>query len=172
MVVQRGVNDDAIAADGRAVPRHRPILRFIEYMDVGTSNGWQLDDVVPAAEIVAASSPSWPLEPADPNYPGEVASRYRYADGQRRDRRDRVGHASPSAAAARGPACRPRASSSPACSRRAAPTCERRCARAPTTRPLRALIGGVWGRRADRYSELRTAETARRPKVEMSHIGG
>src|SRR5690606_23745558 len=57
------------------------ILRFIEFMDVGTSNGWRMDDVVPARQILDALEAHWPLEPADPNYPGEVASRYRYRDG-------------------------------------------------------------------------------------------
>ena len=171
MVVQRGVNDDSIAAMAERFRGTGTILRFIEYMDVGTSNGWQLEDVVPAADIVAAVAERWPVEPADPNYPGEVASRYRYADGAgeigviasvtqpfcggcTRARLSAEGELFTCLFAARGTDLR-------------APLRE-----GADDDGLRALIGGVWGRRADRYSELRTAETARRPKVEMSHIGG
>ena len=60
------------------------IVRFIEYMDVGTTNGWRMDDVVSADEIVAAIDDRWPLEPLEPNHPGEVATRYRYRDGEER----------------------------------------------------------------------------------------
>ena len=171
MVVQRGVNDDSIADMAERFRGTGTILRFIEYMDVGTSNGWQLEDVVPAAEIVAHLAERWPVEPADPNYPGEVASRYRYADGQgeigviasvsqpfcggcTRARLSAEGELFTCLFAARGTDLR-------------APLRE-----GADDEALRGLIGGVWGRRADRYSELRTAETARRPKVEMSHIGG
>jgi cyclic pyranopterin phosphate synthase len=171
MVVQRGVNDESIAEMAERFRGTGHILRFIEYMDVGTSNGWQLEDVVPAADIVAAVAERWPVESADPNYPGEVASRYRYADGAgeigviasvtqpfcggcTRARLSAEGELFTCLFAARGTDLR-------------APLRE-----GADDDGLRALIGGVWGRRADRYSELRTAETARRPKVEMSHIGG
>jgi len=171
MVVQRGVNDESIAEMAGRFRGTGHILRFIEYMDVGTSNGWQLEDVVPAADIVAAVAERWPVESADPNYPGEVASRYRYADGAgeigviasvtqpfcggcTRARLSAEGELFTCLFAARGTDLR-------------APLRE-----GADDDGLRALIGGVWGRRADRYSELRTAETARRPKVEMSHIGG
>ena len=93
MVVQRGVNDDSIADMAERFRGTGTILRFIEYMDVGTTNGWQLEDVVPAAEIVARGRRSGGRSSrSQPNYPGEVASRYRYADGAGRDRRDRLGH--------------------------------------------------------------------------------
>ena len=147
------------------------VLRFIEYMDVGTTNGWRLDEVVPAAELVGLIDSEWPVEAVDPNYPGEVASRYRYRDGG-----GEVGII----ASVTQPFCRD-------CSR-ARLSAEGRlytCLFASRGHDLRALlragasdqelaerISAVWTTRNDRYSELRTAETARRPKVEMSHIGG
>ena len=134
MVVQRGVNDDSIADMAERFRGTGTILRFIEYMDVGTSNGWQLEDVVPAAEIVARLAERWPVEPVEPNYPGEVASRYRYADGGGRDRRDRLGHPALLRRLHAGPPVgRGRALHLPVRGA-AAPTCGRRCARAPTTR--------------------------------------
>jgi GTP 3',8-cyclase len=81
-VIRRGLNEHAGARPGRALPRDRhTVVRFIEYMDVGHTNGWRLDDVVPAAEIVAAIDARWPLEPVDAAYRGEVAQRWRYRDG-------------------------------------------------------------------------------------------
>src|ERR671936_36375 len=81
MVVKRGVNEDSIVPMARFFREHGHILRFIEYMDVGHSNGWRLDDVVSAREIVEAIAAEHPLEPVPENYPGEVARRWRYADG-------------------------------------------------------------------------------------------
>jgi len=171
MVVQRGVNDESIAEMAERFRGTGHILRFIEYMDVGTSNGWQLEDVVPAAEIVAHLAERWPVEPADPNYPGEVASRYRYADGQ-----GEIGVIASVSQPFCGGCTRARLSAEGelfTCLFAARGTDLREPLREGADDDgLRALIGGVWGRRADRYSELRTAETARRPKVEMSHIGG
>ena len=82
MVVKRGMNDDGILAMAEHFRGTGVILRFIEYMDVGATNGWRLDEVVPSAEIVSAIDARWPLEPVDPSYRGEVAARYRYRDGQ------------------------------------------------------------------------------------------
>jgi cyclic pyranopterin phosphate synthase len=82
MVVKRGVNEESIVPMARAFRRDGYILRFIEYMDVGTTNGWRLDDVVSASEILAAVNAEMPLEPLEPSYRGEVARRYRYKDGQ------------------------------------------------------------------------------------------
>ena len=82
MVVKRGMNDDGILAMAEHFRGTGVILRFIEYMDVGATNGWRLDDVVPSAEIVSAIDARWPLEPVDPAYRGEVAARYRYRDGE------------------------------------------------------------------------------------------
>ena len=171
MVVQRGVNDDSIADMAERFRGTGTILRFIEYMDVGTSNGWQLEDVVPAAEIVAHLAERWPVEPVEPNYPGEVASRYRYADGL-----GEIGVIASVTQPFCGGCTRARLSAEGelfTCLFAAHGTDLRAPLReGADDEALHALIGGVWGRRADRYSELRTAETARRPKVEMSHIGG
>ncbi|MFI5050406.1 MAG: GTP 3',8-cyclase MoaA [Gaiellales bacterium] len=171
MVVQRGVNDDSIADMAERFRGTGTILRFIEYMDVGTSNGWQLEDVVPAAEIVAHLAERWPVEPVEPNYPGEVASRYRYADGL-----GEIGVIASVTQPFCGGCTRARLSAEGelfTCLFAAHGTDLRAPLReGADDEALHALIGGVWGRRADRYSELRTAETVRRPKVEMSHIGG
>ena len=171
MVVRRGVNDHCIAqmADGFRGTGH--IVRFIEYMDVGTTNGWRMDDVVSADEIVAAIDERWPLEPLAPNYPGEVAARYRYRDGG--------GEIGVIASVTR-PFCG-------ACTRARLSaegklyTCLfatdghdfRALLREHSSdRDLRETVRSVWGRRADRYSELRRAQTVVRPKIEMSYIGG
>jgi cyclic pyranopterin phosphate synthase len=151
------------------------VLRFIEYMDVGTTNGWRLDDVVPAAEIISLISGQWPLEPVDPACPGEVARRYRYRDG--------AGEIGVIASVTQ-PFCR-------GCTRaRLAAdgqlyTCLFAAAGHDLRGPLRAgasdqalrqQISSIWIGRADRYSEQRTRHTSRarrvKPKVEMSHIGG
>ena len=81
VVVKRGLNEDGILPMARHFRGHGRVLRFIEYMDVGHTNGWRLDDVVPAAEIVAAIDAELPLEPVEPAYRGEVANRWRYRDG-------------------------------------------------------------------------------------------
>ena len=92
-VVQRGVNDHTIVDLAHYFRDRGHIVRFIEYMDVGNLNGWRLDEVVSAAEIVARVSAEMPLEPAEPNYRGEVANRWRYAGRRRRNRRHRIGNA-------------------------------------------------------------------------------
>src|SRR5207302_2137866 len=81
MVVKRGMNDESVVPMAEFFRGNGHVLRFIEYMDVGHTNGWRMDDVVPAAEIVGAIDAEWPLEPVEPNYPGEVANRWRYRDG-------------------------------------------------------------------------------------------
>jgi cyclic pyranopterin phosphate synthase len=171
MVVKRGVNDDSVLPMARYFRGSGHILRFIEYMDVGHTNGWRLDDVVPAAEIVGAVGGELPLEPLEPNYPGEVARRYRYADGS-----GEIGVI----ASVTQPFCG-------ACTR-ARLSAEGRlytCLFATDGHDLRALLRGgatdaelqeaisaLWRSRSDRYSELRSADTADLPKVEMSYIGG
>jgi cyclic pyranopterin phosphate synthase len=170
-VVKRGANDDGIlglAEHFRGTPH---TLRFIEYMDVGHTNGWRLDDVVPAGEIVAAIGAVWPLERLDAARPDETARRYRYRDG--------AGEIGVIASVTQ-PFCG-------GCSR-ARLSAEGRlhtCLFALKGHDLRAplrlgasddelaeLLRGIWSRRTDRYSELRTAETSALPKVEMSYIGG
>ena len=171
MVVKRAANEASVLPMARYFRGSGHILRFIEYMDVGHTNGWRLDDVVPAAEIVAAISAELPLEPLEPNYPGEVARRYRYADGS-----GEIGVI----ASVTQPFCG-------ACTR-ARLSAEGRlytCLFATNGHDLRALLRGgatdaelgeaissVWRARGDRYSELRSAETANLPRVEMSYIGG
>jgi cyclic pyranopterin phosphate synthase len=171
MVVKRGANEDSVLPMARYFRGSGHILRFIEYMDVGHTNGWRLDDVVSAAEIVAAIGAELPLEPIEPNYAGEVARRYRYRDG---------GGEIGVIASVTEPFCG-------ACTR-ARLSAEGRlytCLFATEGHDLRALvrgdasesdladrIGRVWGARGDRYSELRSAETADLPKIEMSYIGG
>src|SRR5512132_4021380 len=169
MVVKRGVNEESVLPMARYFRGSGHILRFIEYMDVGHTNGWRLDDVVPAAEIVAAIGAELPLDPLEPNYPGEVARRFRYRDG---------GGEIGVIASVTEPFCR-------ACTR-ARLSAEGRlytCLFATEGHDLRALvrggasesdlaeeIGRVWRARGDRYSELRSAETADLPKIEMSYI--
>jgi cyclic pyranopterin phosphate synthase len=171
-VVTRGVNDHEVvdlAAWGR---EHGHTVRFIEFMDVGGSNGWRMEDVVPAADIVAAIAARWELEPVTPEHSGEVAERFRYADG--------AGEVGVIASVTQ-PFCG-------ACTRARVSavgelfTClfasEGRDLRTPLREgasddELRAAVAGTWERRRDRYSQLRTEETARRRgRVEMSYIGG
>jgi len=171
MVVKRGVNDHSVLdmADHFRGTGH--VLRFIEYMDVGTTNGWRLEDVVPAAEIVRSIDAVWPLEPVEPNYLGEVARRYRYCDG--------AGEIGVIASVTQ-PFCRD-------CTRArlSADGQLYTCLFASRGHDLRSLLRGgasddeiaeglttIWTRRTDRYSELRTAETLPLAKVEMSRIGG
>jgi GTP 3',8-cyclase len=171
MVVKRGLNEDAILPMAREFRARGHILRFIEYMDVGHTNGWRMDDVVPAAEIVETIGAEFPLEPLDPNYPGEVARRWRYKDGA-----GEIGVIASVTQPFCGDCTRARLSA------------EGRlytCLFAMRGHDLRALlrggatdgelheaIGRIWTNRADRYSELRSAQTAGLPKVEMSYIGG
>jgi cyclic pyranopterin phosphate synthase len=171
MVVKRGVNDGSIVEMARYFRHTRHILRFIEYMDVGNTNGWRMDEVVRASEIVATLSAVWPLEPVEPTYRGEVANRYRYRDG---------GGEIGVIASVTQPFCGD-------CSR-ARLSAEGQlytCLFASAGHDLRALLRGgqsdeqldvflrgIWQRRSDRYSELRALATPLRPKVEMSHIGG
>jgi cyclic pyranopterin phosphate synthase len=171
MVVKRGVNEDSILEMARHFRGSGHIVRFIEYMDVGTTNGWRLDDVVPAAEIVRLVDAAFPLEPLGANYRGEVANRYRYKDGA-----GEIGVIASVTQPFCGDCTRARVSSEGLLYT---------CLFAATGRDVRALlrdgsnddaiaafIGDIWRTRADRYSELRTAQTAKQPKVEMSHIGG
>jgi cyclic pyranopterin phosphate synthase len=171
MVVKRGLNEDSILPMARFFREKGYILRFIEYMDVGHTNGWRMDDVVPAAEIIKRISTEMPLEPLDPNYTGEVAERWRYKDGS--------GELGVIASVTQA-FCR---------------TCNR--ARLSAEGKLYTCLFGikghdfrdllrsgvsdeqisqtierVWSIRTDRYSELRSESTIDLPKVEMSHIGG
>ena len=171
MVVKRGLNESSVLPMARYFRARGHILRFIEYMDVGHSNGWRMNDVVSAAEIIKVIDAEIPLEPLDPNYRGEVAERWRYRDGS-----GEIGVIASVTQAF--------------CS-----TCNRArisaegklytCLFAIKGHDLRDLMRGgatddeisqsiarIWEKRTDRYSELRSENTIDLPKVEMSHIGG
>ncbi len=171
MVLKREMNENSILSMARYFHGTGHILRFIEYMDVGTTNGWRLDDVVPAREVVATIDAEMPFEPVDPNYRGEVANRYRYKDGG-----GEVGII----ASVTKPFC--------ADCTRARISAEGKlytCLFASRGHDLRALVRGgtsddevadaiasLWRVRGDRYSEIRASETAGLEKMEMSYIGG
>jgi cyclic pyranopterin phosphate synthase len=170
-VVRRGVNDHTAVDLARYFKGSGHIVRFIEYMDVGETNGWRLDDVVPGAEIVARIDAEMPLVPADPNYDGEVAQRWRYADGS-----GEVGVICSVTQPFCGACTRARISAEGTlytCLFAAAGTDLRGPLRAGASdADLASLVGGVWARREDRYSELRAAATSHARHVEMSYIGG
>ncbi len=171
MVVKRGLNDGEVLPLAEHFRGSGHILRFIEYMDVGNTNGWRMDEVVPAREIRDRIASRWPIEPVDPNYVGEVARRYRYLDGG-----GEVGIIT--------------SVTHPFCG-----TCNRgrltsdgeffTCLFGARGHDLRVLLRGgasdaelaghvrsIWSGRTDRYSELRSEATAELPRVEMSRIGG
>jgi cyclic pyranopterin phosphate synthase len=171
MVVRRGVNESSVLPMARFCRERSYILRFIEYMDVGHSNGWRLDDVVPAAEIVAMIDAESPLVAADQNYPGEVAERWRYRDGS-----GEVGVIASVTRPFCGGCTRARLTADGqlfTCLFAVSGTDLREPLRAgETDDQLSARIAAVWSVRADRYSELRSEATRELPKVEMSRIGG
>jgi cyclic pyranopterin phosphate synthase len=171
MVVQRGVNEDQLLKMSEYFRGSGHVLRFIEFMDVGNSNGWRLEDVVSGRKIRDTIHARWPLEPVEPNYEGEVARRYRYQDGG-----GEIGIIT--------------SVTQPFCS-----TCNRArltadgelftCLFARQGHDLKRLVrdGGsdaeiadrlqaIWGARTDRYSDLRSLATIDLPRVEMSRIGG
>ena len=171
MVVKRGVNEDSVLPMARYFKGSGHIVRFIEFMDVGHTNGWRMDDVIPSAEIVRRIGDIMPLEPVDPNYRGEVAERWRYRDGS-----GEIGVISSVTQAFCGTCTRARLSTEGMLYT---------CLFATAGYDLRAMlrsgaadgeisdtVAGIWHIRADRYSELRTAETAKLRKIEMSYIGG
>jgi cyclic pyranopterin phosphate synthase len=172
MVVKRGLNDASIVPMARHFKGTGVILRFIEYMDVGTTNGWRLDDVVPAAEILQRLGEEWAIAPAEPNYYGEVAERYKYLDGS-----GEFGIIASVTQPFCGTCTRARLSSDGQLY-----TClfgvhghdfKRLLRTGASDDELSTLLQQVWGRRADRYSELRTSHTTiPLRKIEMSRIGG
>ena len=170
-VVKRGVNDDGIVQMARHFRGSPHTLRFIEFMDVGTTNGWRLDDVVPAAEIVERIDAVFPLEPVEAAYRGEVAQRWRYRDGA-----GEVGVISSVTQPFCGDCTRSRISAEGklyTCLFAARGTDLRALLRSGASDDaLVEAIGAVWRRRADRYSEIRTERTRELPRIEMSYIGG
>ncbi|HET6802099.1 MAG TPA: GTP 3',8-cyclase MoaA [Casimicrobiaceae bacterium] len=170
-VVKRGMNEHAIVPLARHFHGSGHIVRFIEYMDVGHTNGWRMDHVVPAAEIIETIEREFQLDPVDANYAGEVAQRWRYRDGQ--------GEIGVIASVTRA-FCRD-------CTRARLSTDGKlyTCLFADAGYDVRMLlregfddaqignaIAAIWRRRGDRYSEIRTANTPRSSRVEMSYIGG
>ena len=170
-VVKRGVNEDGIIDIARRFRGPDYIVRFIEYMDVGTTNGWRLDDVVPAAEIIERINRELPLEPVEPGYSGEVARRWRYRDGG-----GEIGVISSVTQPFCGDCTRARLSADGKLY-----TCLfafrghdfRALLRSGASADdLAAFLRGLWSRRSDRYSEQRSAATTTGERVEMSYIGG
>lgn len=170
-VVKRGTNDSQILPLARHFRHSGHILRFIEYMDVGNSNGWRMDEVLPSAEVIALIRAEFPLEALDPDYAGEVAARWRYRDGA-----GEIGVVSSVTQAFCSSCTRVRLSTEGKLYT---------CLFAQSGHDLRALmrsanddqalsraIAGIWRARSDRYSEMRTAATAATRKIEMSYIGG
>ncbi|HKJ27514.1 MAG TPA: GTP 3',8-cyclase MoaA [Anaerolineales bacterium] len=171
MVVKRGLNEDSILPMARKFNTPGTILRFIEFMDVGSSNGWRMDEVVPAKEIIQLIHREMPLEEIPPNYPGEVATRFRYKD---------TGNEIGVIASVTKPFCR-------GCTRirlsanGSLYTCLFAVQGHDLKTPLRdgasdaeiiEIITNLWQNRTDQYSDLRSEETDDLPKVEMSFIGG
>ena len=170
-VVKRGTNDYTLVDLARHFKGTGVIVRFIEFMDVGATNGWRMENVVPARELVERIDAELPIEPAEANYRGEVAQRWHYKDGS-----GEIGMITSISQPFCGDCTRARLS----------PEGELyTCLFAVRGHDFRSLLrngasdeeiaeflASVWHIRDDRYSELRTAETALLPKVEMSHIGG
>jgi cyclic pyranopterin phosphate synthase len=170
-VVQRGVNDHTIVELARHFHGTGRIVRFIEFMDVGTTNGWKLDEVVTSREIVERIDAVLPIEPAESNYRGEVAQRYRYKDGG-----GEIGVISSISQPFCGDCTRARLSPEGelfTCLFGSRGTDFRTLLRnGSTDDEISAVISKVWSVRTDRYSEIRSEDTIGLEKVEMSHIGG
>jgi cyclic pyranopterin phosphate synthase len=171
MVVRRGTNDADVLPVARYFRGTGHVVRFIEFMDVGATNGWRLDDVVSAADIVRTIDAEFPLEPVGPSYRGEVAQRWRYRDGA-----GEIGVIASVTQAFCRDCTRARLSADGklyTCLFATSGFDLRELVRCGADdAELRAAISGVWRVRSDRYSELRSEETTRLPKVEMSYIGG
>jgi cyclic pyranopterin phosphate synthase len=171
-VIQKGVNEHAVLDMARHFRGSGHIVRFIEFMDVGTSNGWRLDDVVPAAEMAAVINSEFPIDPIGPNYRGEVAKRYRYTDGA-----GEIGFISSVSSPFCGDCSRVRLSAEGALY-----TCLFATGGTDLKGPIRAggdddelgtIIDSTWKERTDRYSEVRSSQTVTiGQRVEMSYIGG
>jgi cyclic pyranopterin phosphate synthase len=171
MVVKRGTNDAGVLDMARHFRGSGHIVRFIEFMDVGSSNGWKMDEVVPSREIIERIGAEYPLDPIDPHYVGEVAERWRYRDGS-----GEIGVISSVTQAFCATCTRIRLSTEGKLYT---------CLFAQQGHDLRALLRGgatdgalddaiahVWRGRDDRYSEIRSANTAGQRRIEMSYIGG
>ncbi len=171
VVIKRGVNEHAVLPMARHFKGTGHIVRFIEYMDVGNTNGWRLDDVVSAAEIMRLINAELPIEPASANYKGEVAKRWRYRDGS-----GEIGIISSVTQPFCANCTRARLSAKGqlyTCLFAAVSHDLRRLLRSEASDEyILGTLQSVWNRRDDRYSEVRTSRTVNLPKVEMSYIGG
>ncbi|PSR35393.1 MAG: GTP 3',8-cyclase MoaA [Sulfobacillus benefaciens] len=171
MVVKKGLNDDAVIPMAAYFRDTGIILRYIEFMDVGTTNGWRLEDVVPGKEILSRINQQWPLEPVPPTRPGDVATRYRYRDGK-----GEIGIIT----SVTHPFCQncTRARLSPegllyTCLFGQSGTDLRSLVRSQKSdQEIVSSIKAIWENRTDHYSEIRSSLTPGLPKIEMSHIGG
>jgi cyclic pyranopterin phosphate synthase len=177
VVVQRGINDHTLVDTARYFKGTGAIVRFIEFMDVGTKNGWELSQVVTFKEVIELIRSEFPLEPIEPNYPGEVANRYRYADGD-----GEIGVISSVSEPFCGACSRARLSTDGKLV-----TCLFASGGVDLKTPMRdgasdeelaGIVAKVWSGRTDRYSELRSEDTEFKAgpdtgdKVEMYYIGG
>ena len=170
-VVKKGANDHSVVEMAGYFRHTGHIVRFIEYMDVGSTNGWRLEDVVPAGEIIRQIDEQWPLEAVERSYAGEVAGRYRYKDGG-----GEIGVIASVSQPFCGACTRARLSADGqlyTCLFATRGHDLRSLLRSGASDPqVSAFLESVWRVRDDRYSEVRSAETVGLPKVEMSRIGG
>lgn len=170
-VVKRGVNDGGVVDMARHFRGTGHILRFIEYMDVGATNGWRMDDVVPAAELIRTIDAEFPIEPVAPNYRGEVARRWRYVDGA-----GEIGFIASVTQPFCGTCTRARISAEGqlyTCLFAVKGTDFRQILRSGADEEeIVRTIQQIWTARDDRYSEIRSEATVALPKIEMSYIGG
>ena len=171
MVVKRGVNDQDIVPMARYFKGSGHILRYIEYMDVGATNGWKMDDVIPSAEVIRLIHAEMPLEAIDPNYTGEVAERWRYTDGN-----GEVGVISSVTQAFCSTCTRARLSTEGklyTCLFATQGHDIRQMLRGGSSdQEILDYVTGIWRVRGDRYSEIRSDATVKLQKIEMSYIGG
>ena len=171
MVVKQGVNDQHVVEMAKYFKGTGHIVRFIEFMDVGSTNGWQMSHVVPSKQLVSQINEVFPIEPVEPNYIGEVAERWKYLDGS-----GEIGFISSVTQAFCASCTRARLSAEGSiytCLFATEGTDLRMLLRTGASdETISKVIGNLWQARADNYSEIRTAETASLRKIEMSYIGG
>lgn len=171
MVVKQGVNDQHVVEMAKYFKGTGHIVRFIEFMDVGSTNGWQMSHVVPSKQLVSQINEVFPIEPVEPNYIGEVAERWKYLDGS-----GEIGFISSVTQAFCASCTRARLSAEGSiytCLFATEGTDLRMLVRTGASdETISKVIENLWQARADNYSEIRTAETASLRKIEMSYIGG
>jgi cyclic pyranopterin phosphate synthase len=171
MVIKRGANEDTAVDMARYFKGTGHILRFIEFMDVGNTNGWKMENVVSSRDLAERINSVFPIEPIERNYVGEVAERWRYKDGS-----GEVGFISSVTQAFCRDCTRTRLSAEGSiytCLFATKGTDLRSLLRSGASDEMISdVIGNIWSSRTDNYSETRTADTAKLPKVEMSYIGG